>query len=63
MPVGTARAVATSTSPMRTAGVTTEALAVVRARTAPTSSTVPQAWHSPQRPTHLGEVQPQSVQR
>ena len=63
MPLDTARAVATSTSPMRTAGLRARTAAVVRARTAPTSSTVPQAWHSPQRPTHLGEVQPQSVQR
>ena len=27
------------------------------------SSTVPQAWHSPQRPTHLAVVQPHSAQR
>lgn len=27
------------------------------------SSTVPQVWHSPQRPTHLAVVQPHSVQR
>jgi hypothetical protein len=30
---------------------------------APTCSTVPQAWHSPHRPTHLPAVQPHSVQR
>ncbi len=63
MPVGTARAEAMSTSPIRMAGVRLTDVAVVRARAAPTSSTVPQAWHSPQRPTHLGEVHPQSVQR
>jgi hypothetical protein len=27
------------------------------------SSTVPQAWHSPQRPTHLPVSHPHSVQR
>jgi len=27
------------------------------------STTVPQAWHSAQRPTHLMLVQPHSVQR
>ena len=27
------------------------------------STTVPHAWHSPQRPTHLTAVQPHSVQR
>ena len=30
---------------------------------APSSSTVPQAWHSPQRPTHFIELQPHSAQR
>ena len=30
---------------------------------APTSSTVPQAWHSPQRPTQRTAVQPHSAQR
>jgi hypothetical protein len=37
--------------------------AVVRATAAPTSSTVPQDWHSPQRPTHFTVVQPHSAQR
>jgi hypothetical protein len=27
------------------------------------SSTVPQAWHSPHRPTHFGACQPHSVHR
>ena len=31
--------------------------------TTPTSATEPQAWHSPQRPTHLPVSQPHSVQR
>ena len=30
---------------------------------APTSETVPHAWHSPQRPTHFTVLQPHSVQR
>jgi hypothetical protein len=30
---------------------------------AATSSTTPQAWHSPQRPTHLVVLQPHSEQR
>jgi len=63
MVVGMARAVATSTDPMGTAGVELTWLGVVRARTAPASSTVPQAWHSPHLPTHFVVVQPQSVQR
>ena len=37
--------------------------AVVRTATAPISLTVPQAWHSPHRPTHLIVVQPHSEQR
>ena len=38
-------------------------IAEVQALVAPTSSTVPQAWHSPHRPTHLAVVHPQSAQR
>ncbi|GAA1448556.1 hypothetical protein GCM10009602_40170 [Nocardiopsis tropica] len=30
---------------------------------APASSTVPQAWHSPQRPTHLRVLHPHSAHR
>ena len=52
----------TSTSPMRGAGVTAVA-AVVRAGASPTSATLPHAWHSPQRPTHLSAVHPHSEQR
>jgi len=37
--------------------------AVVLTWTAPTSLIVPQAWHSPQRPTHLIADQPHSEQR
>ena len=36
---------------------------VVRTVGAETSSTVPHAWHSPHRPTHLPTVQPHSAQR
>ena len=63
IPEGTARAVATSTWPIGTAGVRPGCAVVVRVRGAPTSSTVPQAWHSPQRPTHFVVVQPHSPQR
>ena len=62
MPVGTARAVAMSTCPIGSAAVV-DAATLVRALGVPTSSTVPQAWHSPQRPTHLAVVHPHSAQR
>jgi hypothetical protein len=39
------------------------ALALVVAVTTPTSSTVPQDWHSPQRPAHFPVAQPHSVHR
>ncbi len=52
----------TETSPMRTAGVLTGPTAV-RPLGAAASATLPQAWHSPQRPTHLAVVQPHSEQR
>ncbi len=45
-----------------TAGVTTGAACVRPVRAGAATSTVPQAWHSPQRPTHLLVVQPQSAQ-
>src|SRR5690348_16050726 len=48
---------------MGTAGRSTRAALVVRTVTAPSSLTLPQAWHSPQRPTHLTVVQPHSEQR
>lgn len=53
-----------STWPMGTAAVETRPAAVVRTAGAPpNSSTVPHAWHSGQRPSHLAVVQPHSVQR
>jgi hypothetical protein len=39
------------------------ARALVVAVTTPTSSTVPQDWHSPHRPAHFPVAQPHSVQR
>ncbi len=38
-------------------------LAEARMVGAAASATEPQAWHSPQRPTHLAVSQPHSVQR
>ena len=61
--VGTARAVSTSTWSIGRAGVVTAAARVVRTVGAPTSSTLPHAWHSPQRPTHLPVTQPHSTHR
>jgi hypothetical protein len=54
-------AVVASTSAMGRAGSRTVVAAVVRATAVPVSSTVPHAWHSPQRPTHLTVVQPHSA--
>ena len=62
-PVERATARRASTSPIGTAGRSTALAAVVRTVTAPTSDTLPQAWHSPQRPTHLMACQPHSEQR
>ena len=45
------------------AGVLTGPAVVRPDGLAPTSSTLPQAWHSPQRPTHLPVSHPHSVQR
>lgn len=45
------------------AGTAMLVAAVVFAETAPISSTVPQAWHSPQRPTHFTVLHPHSAQR
>jgi hypothetical protein len=69
--VGRARASVASTWPIGSAGVLTGA--AVRAATAwmparasrgaLACSTVPQAWHSPHRPVHLGACQPHSLQR
>jgi hypothetical protein len=61
--VGTACADSAATSEIGSAGVDTAAAVVVRATGEPVSSTVPQAWHSPHRPTHLSAVQPQAPQR
>ena len=53
----------TETWPIGTAGRVT-GLAVVRpAGSDAASATDPQAWHSPQRPTHLVASQPHSEQR
>ncbi len=52
----------TETCPIGTAGVVTGP-AVARSVGAESSATDPQAWHSPQRPTHLPVSQPHSEQR
>ncbi|GAA1757833.1 hypothetical protein GCM10009810_16620 [Nostocoides vanveenii] len=52
-----------STSPIGSAGRPGVVTARVRAPGAPTSATVPHAWHSPHRPTHLGPLQPHSLHR
>ena len=62
-PVGTARADSTLTCPIGRAGLLTGPGAVVRTAGADTSATVPQAWHSPQRPTHFVVAHPHSAQR
>src|SRR5690625_435261 len=62
-PVGTASAVSTLISVMGRARVLTGAGATEAGAGAPASSTVPQAWHSPQRPTHLRVDHPHSVHR
>ena len=63
MPDDTDRASSTATCVMGRAGVTVAAGAVRPARAAgEATSTVPHAWHSPQRPTHLLVVQPHSAQ-
>jgi hypothetical protein len=58
MPVGTARAPASSTSAIGRAGEVTGPADTARsaAAGAPNSWIVPQAWHSGQRPTHLAEA-------
>ena len=47
---------------MGTAGLVT-GVAAARSTGVAASTTDPQAWHSPQRPTHLLVSQPHSVQR
>ena len=51
-----------ATWPIGTAGVETGPAAARRVG-APASATDPQAWHSPQRPTHLAVSHPHSEQR
>jgi len=63
MLVGREAATLASTWPMGSAALLTGPAAVVRTGTAPTSSMVPQALHSVQRPVHFGGVDPHSVQR
>ena len=52
----------TGTWPIGTAALLTGP-AAVRPCGCPASATLPQAWHSPQRPTHLAVSQPHSAQR
>ncbi len=58
MPVGTARAPASSTSAIGRAGAVTGPADTARsaAAGAPNSWMLPHAWHSGQRPTHLAEA-------
>src|SRR5438270_8970591 len=60
-PLGLARAASTSTSAIGRAGALTGPAETVRSLAAPTSSMVPHAWHSGQRPTHLGTPRPHSL--
>ena len=62
-PVGRARAAERSTSPMGVALFVTDPGTKDNFFGAAISSTEPQAWHSPQRPTHFCELQPHSEQR
>jgi hypothetical protein len=63
-PVGLLLEERTSTWPIGRAGALTAPAATTRAGLAePASMTVPQTWHSPQRPIHLEVCHPHSVQR
>ena len=62
-PVGRAWVSSASTSWMRRAGSVTGPASVVRPGAPPGSATVPHAWHSPHRPTHLGVCHPHSEHR
>jgi hypothetical protein len=62
MPEPTERAGSTCTWLMGTAGLDTGAAWVRPVRAGAATSTVPHAWHSPQRPTHLLVVHPHSAQ-
>jgi hypothetical protein len=65
IPVGTARAPASSTWAIGRAGAVTGPAFTDRSGVvgAPCSCSVPQAWHSGHRPTHFAEAKPHSVQR
>ena len=60
-PVGLALAADKSTSPIGVAECVTRPATRDSFLGAAISSTLPQAWHSPQRPTHFCEVQPHSL--
>jgi hypothetical protein len=62
-PVDQVRADSVSISPIGLAGFATLRAFVTPAVGGPTSCTVPQAWHSLHRPTHLAADQPHSTQR
>ena len=62
-PVGLACAADRSTSPIAVALFVTEPATSESFFGAASSSTVPHAWHSPQRPTHFCELHPHSKQR
>ena len=62
-PVGFALAADRSTSPIGVALCVTAPGTSDKRFGALISSTVPHAWHSPQRPTHLFALHPHSVQR
>src|SRR5438094_717276 len=62
MPVARALASSSATSPIGRAAVLTGRACVIPTGCA-ASSRVPQALHSPHRPTHLTVVQPHSAQR
>ena len=62
-PVGRARASSGSSSPIGRAARVTGAGETARRGKAPSSATVPHAWHSGQRPTQRTDSVPHSVQR
>src|SRR5262245_23480254 len=62
-PLARAAAASARISEIGSAGAETGPALTRATCAAPTSSTVPQAWHSLQRPTHFIEVQPHSPQR
>ena len=60
---GTVEEVGLTSTTGRTRAATVDACVRPAVAAPPASSTVPHAWHSPQRPTHFTVVQPHSVQR